>query len=91
MVKKTGCGKNPNGSKTPNQCFKSGIGVGIRIEQKKGGAGAGRSQTTKYKKEDLEKMKKGGLEDLGKRIFKLKNMRKKKKAEIITEILNKQR
>jgi|1_EtaG_2_1085319.scaffolds.fasta_scaffold78747_2 hypothetical protein len=80
-TKKTGCGKNPNGKKTHNQCFKSGIGVGMRIKNK----------PTKYTKESLNKMKKGGLEDLGKRVFGLKNMRKTKKADIIKQILQKQK
>jgi len=50
-----------------------------------------KNKPTKYTKESLNKMKKGGLEDLGKRVFGLKNMRKTKKADIIKQILQKQK
>jgi len=77
--KKTPCGKNPDGSRTHNQCFKAGITVGITIKE-----------TKKYTKSELEKTKKGGLEDIGKRVFKIKGVRKKTKNTLITEILAEQ-
>ena len=84
--KKTPCGKNASGSKTHNACFKSGIGVGLRIADKKKKPATPKKLT----QAPLNAYKKGGLEDLAKRKFNIKNARKKTKAQLITEILEKQ-
>mgnify|MGYP003646931912 CR=1 FL=1 len=84
MPKKTGCGANSNGTQTPNACFRKGIGVGYKIASKP-------KPKKKLTRADLTAYKKGGLEDLAKRKFQIKNARKKTKADLITEILAKQK
>jgi hypothetical protein len=102
QVKRTGCGRRPNGTKTHNQCYKTGIKVGYAAGIKKGkkqgemkgeikGYVKGKKSKKVYTREELVSMKKGGLEDIGKRVFKLTNMRKTKKADIINMILREQR
>lgn len=101
MPRKTACGTNPNGSKSPNQCYKTGLKVGYAAGIKKGQKNKimgevksfvrGKKSKKVYTREELESMKKGGLEDIGKRVFNLKNMRKTKKNDIINMILNAQR
>lgn len=100
-----GCGKDADGSKTHYECLRTGIAVGSRnmrekmekkikkVKQEYEIKGIQKGKKTKkvYTREELNKMKKGGLEDIGKRIFGLTNMRKTRKDDIIQLILSVQK
>lgn len=77
----TPCGRNSDRTKTRNQCFKSGIGVGIRLSQNR----------RRHTPSSLRATKKGGLEQIAKREFNIKNARLKTKATLVSEILRAQR
>jgi len=83
MPKPSGCGANSNGSKTPNQCFKTGIYIGQQINKKK------TKKANVLTRPKLMAMGKGQLEALASKKYKIKRARHKTKGELATEIMAK--